>query len=77
MGDDATDIGVPLAELTADPGALENDGVLTVDMEAEVVSIGKSALTPKSRLSALVMGEVPGKLMEGMSTSASSNCGGV
>ena len=36
MGDDVTDIGVPLTEPTADPGALENDGVLTVDVEAEV-----------------------------------------
>ena len=77
MGDDVKDIGVPLAEPTADPGALENEGVLTVDVEAEVVSIGDSAPTPKSWLSALVMGEVPGKLMAGMLISASSNCGGV
>ena len=72
---------MPLAEPTADPGALENDGVLTVDVEAEAeaeaVSIGDSALAPKSRSSALVMGEVPGRLMEGMSISASSYCGGV
>ena len=72
---------MPFTELTADPGALENDGVLTVDVEAEVeaevVSIGDSALAPKSWLSALVMGEVPGKLMEGMSIPTSSNCGGV
>ena len=72
---------MPLAELTADPGALENDGVLIADVEAEVevevVSMGESALAPKSWLSALVMGEVPGKLMEGMSASASLNCGGV
>ena len=68
---------MPVAEPTADPGALEKDGVLTVDVEAEVVSIGDSAPTPKSWLSAPVMGEVLGKLMEGMSISASSNCGGV
>ena len=36
MGDDVKDIGVPVTEPTADPGALENDGVLTVDVEAEV-----------------------------------------
>ena len=85
MGDDATDIGVPLAEPTADPGALEIDGVLTVEMEAEVeaeaeaeaASIGDSAHAPKSWSSALVMGEVLGNLMEGTSISASSNCGGV
>ena len=72
---------MPLTEPTADPGGLENDGVLTVDVEAEVeakaVSIGDPNSAPKSWLSALVMGEVPGKLMEGMSISASSNCGGV
>ena len=76
MGD-APDIGVLLVELMADPGALENVGVLTVDVEADVVSIGDSETAPRSWSSALVMGDAPGKLMEGMSTSVSESCGGV
>ena len=45
---DVPDIGVPLVKLMADPGALENDGVLAVDVVANMVSIGESGFTSKS-----------------------------
>ena len=74
---DTSDIGVPLAELTADPGALENDGVLTVDVEVDVMSMGESGSASRSWFSAWVMGDAAGRAMDGISTSASMNCGGV
>ena len=71
------DIGVPAVELIADPGALENERVLTADVEADVVCIGESGLTLSSLFSAVVTGDAPGRVIDGISTSASKNCRGV
>ena len=45
---DTSDIGVPFVELTADPGALEKDGVLTADVEVDVMSMGECESVSRS-----------------------------
>ena len=71
------DIGVPLVELTADPGALEKERVLTADVEVDVVSMGECGSVSRSRSSVWVTGDAAGRAMDGTSISVSINCGGV
>ena len=45
---DTVDIGVPLAELVLDLGALENVGVLTADVELDETIMGEAGSVPSS-----------------------------
>ena len=66
-----------LAELVVDPGALENVGVLTVDVELEETIMGEQASASRSWFSACVTGDAGGMAIDGISMCASVYCGGV